>query len=60
MDDEIELLLVSLIDMCHVNGQPRVEALEQLMKIINEKPQRVLGMCIPHCSPGAQRHGDRA
>jgi len=37
-DEEVESLLTSLIGMCHVNGQPRIDALEQLIKIMNERP----------------------
>ena len=45
-EEETESLLISLIDMCHVNGQPRVEALEQLMMIINEKPPAGPRACV--------------
>jgi hypothetical protein len=36
--EEIENLIESLIGMCSVNGQPRIDALDKMLEILNEKP----------------------
>ena len=36
--EETEALIDSLLQMCHVNGQPRIDALDQVMALMKETP----------------------
>ena len=36
--EETEALLTCLLDMCRINGQPRIEALDKLIETMNETP----------------------
>ena len=36
--EEAESLIQSLMGMCQVNGQPRIDALDKLLEVLNEKP----------------------
>jgi hypothetical protein len=44
--EEIENLIESLIGMCTVNGQPRIDALDKMLEVLNEKPPHGPRACV--------------
>ena len=45
-EEETEAFLTSLLDMCHVNGEPRIDALEALFQLLTEKPPKSARACV--------------